>query len=105
MPVDVKGREPGKEVQRAVRQVIVDPPGHVRPVAAARHVINKPRQHYASGGTALAPRIRIVPDVTSMVGRIGRAIQIVRIAEFIDSRRAVARSDVNPAKGGLQGFK
>lgn len=89
MPTDVESRQAREEVQRVVGKVIVDPPSHVRPTAALLDVIHQPGHNDASCGAALALRIRMVPDVRRVVGRIAGAIELVLVAKFVDGRRAV----------------
>ena len=105
MPADVERGQAREEVQRVVGKVIVDPPRHVGPTATPVNVIHQPGHHDASCRAALALRIRIVPDVSRVVGSIAGAIKLVLVAKLIDGGRAVTRANMDAPKGGLQRFQ
>src|SRR5262245_20494990 len=67
MPTDVEGAELGKELELAVGQVIVDPPGHGLPGRAGREAIRKPGQNDARHRSDAAACVAPVPDVTGVV--------------------------------------
>src|ERR1700738_2542709 len=67
MPADVEGGQFGEELQLAVRQMVMDPPGKCAPIRAVAIAVGKPwhddgchRPHGASG-------IATVPNVAAII--------------------------------------
>src|SRR5580700_1770422 len=70
MPTDVEGGQFGEELELAVRQVVMDPPGKRAPISTVAVAVGKPgdddgchRPHGARG-------IATVPDVAAVIAQV-----------------------------------
>ncbi len=67
VPADIERREPGKELQPAVGQMVVDPIGHRPPVGALGIAVGEPGHDDAGGRPAESGSVAPVPDVAAVV--------------------------------------
>jgi len=112
MPTNVESPKLGKEVERGVGQVVVDPPRQSLP---SRLLVVEAVPHRGDDNTShrthMAVRVAPVPDVTGKVRLVGRttitfgASLLHVVAEPIDLSRAIGGADNDPAECVLQGFE
>ena len=66
MPADVEGGQLGEELQLAVRQMVMDPPGECAPIRAVAVAVGKPRHDngchrpHSAGGIATVPNVAAI---------------------------------------------
>ena len=66
MPADVEGGQFGEELQLAVRQVVMDPPGECAPIRAIAVAVGEPRHDdcghrpYSAHGAATVPNVAAI---------------------------------------------
>lgn len=104
-PLDVECPHLREEIERRIRQVVVDPPGEFLPIALP--LKNIPESgHYHAGRRAHPPRpVTPVPDMIGIVGLVAGAAQTVLIAELVDGAATIGRADSEPAEALLQRFE
>ncbi|MNV67883.1 hypothetical protein D3C71_1606990 [compost metagenome] len=64
--------------------MVVDPPGEPLPVLLAIMIVDQPRHDHTGRRTHAVVGIAHVPDMVGRGRGIGRAIQLVHVAEFVD---------------------
>ncbi len=102
VPLDVEGPELGKEAERGVGKVVVNPPRQALPAAFVTLPVPDPGNGDAGGGPHAALRIAHVPDMVGCRCRIGRAVEPVGVAEGVHRAVSVGRADVQPTEGRLE---
>ena len=90
-----------EKLQLAIREVVMNPPGHRPPVGALGVTVRKPWDDHCGQSPYATPSNAPIPDVTSIVALVGRAAQAMRIAEGIDRRSTIGGADRYPTKGCL----
>src|SRR3569832_889244 len=108
MPVEVEGAEFREEVHPRIRQVIVDPPCQLPPVARSVKAIPHRGHDDARRGAHMTTGIAPVPDVAGMAVLVERAI-IARpagahhpVAQRVDLTVAIGAADRDAAEAILQ---
>ena len=74
VPVDVEGRQLGKEIQAVVRQMVVNPPGERTPIGTLGIALGEPRHNNTGGRTHKAFRVASVPNVMGEILLVGGAV-------------------------------
>ena len=105
VPTDIERGKLRKELQFAVRQVVVDPPRHRRPGNPFSQSIDQPRHDDARHGPHAAVCATLVPDMSPSIAFIGTAVLEMCIPVRVHLRRSICRSDCQTAERGLQRFK
>ena len=99
VPLNIERTKPRKKLQMRIGQVVVNPPCQRSPVGAVRVSVGVPRNHDTGRGAHEAVGVAPVPDVARVVFLVCGAIQPVPVTEFVERRRPVTASDIDPAKG------
>lgn len=102
VPADIECHEFWKELQIAVGQMVVYPPGHRFPGCASLLLVKQPRYDNAGNGAHFPVWTSLVPGVPGQVLFIRGATELVKASETIDLERSVGGSDRDPAESGLQ---
>src|SRR5215469_5354149 len=89
VPADIECSELGKELQLAVRQMVVDPPCHCLPRGAGGIAVGKPRHNDRSHCADKAIAIATIPDMPGGVAFVRAAAFVACIAEGVDRRRTI----------------
>jgi len=105
VPSDVERCQFRKELQFAVREMIMDLLRHRLPRHTFFQTIDEPwdddRRHRSHSSIFAS----LVPDVASAIGCVRGAIVEMCVAEGVDFRRAVGRPDRQSAECRLQGLE
>src|ERR1700730_6575253 len=67
MPADVKGGQFGEELQLAVRQIVMDPPGKCAPIGAVAVAGGKPWRYDGRHRPHSAGGVETVPNVAAVI--------------------------------------
>ena len=102
MPGNVESCQFRIELELAVRQVVVNPPGQRLPVAGLFEVIDEGRHDDAGGRTHLAIRIPPVPDMTREVRLVAGTAVLLFMAEAVHLAGPVGGSNGETPKLLLQ---
>src|SRR5205809_3526959 len=89
MPPDIEGGKLREELQLAVLQVVMNPPGHRPPVGALGVAVREPGDDDCGKRPHASTRVALVPNVTGIVALVRRATQAMGVAEGIDRWSAV----------------
>jgi hypothetical protein len=104
-PADVERPKSRKELELAIRKLVMNPPGHGAPVTALGAPVGKPGQHDTRHRPHVAVAIALVPDVTAAIALVRGAVQAVLIAKCINGRCPICGADGKASKSRLQGFQ
>ena len=102
MPTDVEGGVLREELQFAVGQMVMDPPGDRRPVEPFLPPVDKPGYDDTRHGAHPAIGAAHVPDVAGALGLVGSAAVVMLIAVRIDFRGSISRTDGQTTEAALQ---
>src|SRR5258707_15738731 len=99
MPCDIERGEFREELELAVGQVIMNPPSHGLPGHALAQSISQPRDDDGCHRAHAAIVAALIPNMFSLVARIGSAAPIKPVAQSIDFWRTIGRSDRDSTEG------
>jgi len=105
MPSNIEGGEIGKELEIAVGQMVMDPPGHGLPRRTGPKTVDQPGHYDACDRAHAAVRAAPIPGMTSPVLLIRGAAEPVGAAKGVDLRRPVGRADSQAPECRLQRFQ
>ena len=105
MPPNIKGGEIGEELEIAVGQVVMDPPGHGLPCRTGPETVDQPGHYDACDRAHAAVRAAPIPRMTSPVLLIRGTAEPVGAAKGVDLRRPVGRADRYAPECRLQRFQ
>src|SRR5882724_11594324 len=92
MPADVERRELWKELQLAIGQMIVYPPGHRLPGGAVLQAIDQPGNDDRRHGAHAAIGAALIPDVAPAVPLVRSAAAVMLAAVRVHLRGPVCRT-------------